>query len=159
MANNHTLFSATLKITAKQKAWIEKNLISREDWEELPDEVVEDEKAVKKVTALYEFYGDEGFPNFDWRFEGEGFWVYSEESGSVDDAASVVEALLKATRSNKVFSIEWAETCEKPRVGEFGGGACVVTRLGAKWVNTSDLATAMAKDAKTALRGGKRKKK
>lgn len=159
MANNYVLFSAMLAITAKQKEWLKKNLISHSDWEDLPADVVEDARKAKKATALHKYYEEGGgFPSFEWEFDEDGFWVYSEDSGSVDDAVSVVFELLRATRSNKVFAIEWADTCGKPRVGEFGGGACVVTRLGAKWVDTGSLVTAMAWDAENALKGGKGKK-
>ena len=160
MANNHTLFSAMLAITAKQKAWIGKNLINRKAWEAIPDDVAEDKSAVKKATVLYAYYeNDEGFPNFDWAFEEDGFWVSSEESGSVVDVVAVVEELLKATKSNKVFGIEWADTCSSPRVGEFGGGACVVTRLGAKWLSPSTWVEKTAEAARSELLKEKRKKK
>lgn len=62
MANNYVLFSAMLAITAKQKEWLKKNLISHSDWEDLPDDVVEDARKAKKATALHKYYE-----------EGEGF--------------------------------------------------------------------------------------
>ena len=32
--------------------------------------------------------------------------------------------------------MEWAETCSKPRIGEFGGGAFVVSKEGSHYMNT-----------------------
>ena len=60
--------------------------------------------------------------------ENNQLWCYSDDSSSSpEDAANLVRRLLKKHHPEGVVCFEWAEHCDKPRIAEFGGGACVVT--------------------------------
>ena len=66
---------------------------------------------------------------------GRHLWVYAEEYGNPDNVAWLVQKFLKTFRPDQCWSLTWASTCSKPRIGEFGGGAIFVTADEIKWQN------------------------
>lgn len=76
--------------------------------------------------------------NNDWEFiyKENCIWFHSEESFNVDSASLVVQRFLKECRPNGVVGFTWAETCSKPRLDEFGGGACCITANEITFMNT-----------------------
>lgn len=54
-------------------------------------------------------------------------WLYVEEDGRPDHAAYLVQRFLRAFRPHACWSLTYAVTCSKPRLGAFGGGALFVT--------------------------------
>lgn len=112
MANNYRQFSEMLlSLTKREKKWLETAL---------------DGKSTIFNSRLKQ-EGIEDFPNFDWDFLPEGFWLYSEEGGDIDHVALLVQEFLKRFRPNHWFGLTWADTCSKPRIGEFDGGYLFVT--------------------------------
>ena len=73
---------------------------------------------------------DPGY-GFEWSFHGEGeerhLWVHADDHGDVDRLAHLVQKFLKAFRPGECWSLNYANTCSKPRVDGFGGGAVFVT--------------------------------
>lgn len=69
--------------------------------------------------------------------DGEVF-LYSEEYGDVEQVAELLQRFLTdhPQRKQQVLGFEWAVTCSKPRIHEFGGGACVVTANKKIFMNT-----------------------
>ena len=64
-------------------------------------------------------------------------------AGAIDGAdlervAHFVQQFLKSFRPGDCWSLTYATTCSKPRVGEFGGGAVFVTAAEIKWDNAHD---------------------
>jgi hypothetical protein len=141
MANNYTQFSFAFKVKGlKAKAWIEKTidkLVKASNDEEADEEILE-------MFPDWEDYLDVGFrtemepvasardgkPNL---FE---LIIFSEESGNVDHAANFVQAILSRFDPKGKVGFQWADTCDKMRPDQFGGGACVVTAEKQKWLNT-----------------------
>ena len=70
-------------------------------------------------------------------FEGTGkdrhAWIYAEESGDPARLAHLVQKFLKQFRPDQCWSLTYATTCSKPRIGEFGGGAVFVTADAIRW--------------------------
>lgn len=134
MANNYVLFSEELTgLNDADVKWIEDNILYYARSEEALD-----------------MYGA-GF-DFEWADTNTGKSVvfYSEDSGSVDAVIELVAKFAKERRSanpNFRWKIEWACTCSKPRVGEFGGGAAVVSPAGIKYIETSQWIDAQLKEA------------
>ena len=58
--------------------------------------------------------------------------------GNPDNVAWLVQKFLKKFRPDQCWSLTYAATCSKPRVGEFGGGAVFVTADEIKWQNAYD---------------------
>jgi hypothetical protein len=69
---------------------------------------------------------------------GRHLWLYADENGNPDNVAHLVHKFLKQFRPNECWSLTWATTCSKPRVGEFGGGAIFVTAHEIRWENAYD---------------------
>jgi len=66
---------------------------------------------------------------------GRHLWIHSEEHGCVDRVAHLVQKFLRAFRPDACWSLTYAGTCSKPRVGEFGGGAVFVTATNIEYFN------------------------
>ena len=60
------------------------------------------------------------------------------EVGTLDSIVALIRIFLNVFDYSTDWSMEWAETCSKPRFGEFGGGAVIVTKEKTKWLSTSD---------------------
>jgi hypothetical protein len=137
MANNYTQFSFAFKVKGlKAKAWIEKTI----------DKLVKasnDEEADEEILALFpdwEDYQDVGFRTEMEPVAGKkNQWeliIFSEESGNVDHAANFVQAILFRFDPKGKVGFQWADTCDKMRPDQFGGGAVAVTANSKKWINT-----------------------
>lgn len=70
--------------------------------------------------------------------DGAGqLWIYSQDSGNVNDVIAFGQAFLQAHRApTEHISFEWSHTCSKPRTDAYGGGATIVTQDRAYWINT-----------------------
>lgn len=64
--------------------------------------------------------------------------VYAEECGEPEQVVEFLKHLLPHLPEDTVFTLTWAETCSKPRPGEFGGGAVIVRKSGETWMNTHE---------------------
>ena len=53
--------------------------------------------------------------------------LYAEESSDFEILACIMQACLRRFRPQEVFSLTWADYCDKPVLGGFGGGVLVVT--------------------------------
>ena len=58
---------------------------------------------------------------------GRHLWLHADDWGNPENAAYVVQKFLKTFRPDQCWSLTYAATCSKSRVGEFGGGAVFVT--------------------------------
>ena len=110
MPDNYRLFSCEMDaLSDEELAWCRRELARREFDE-----------------------GSEFGADFEWSVEvdGEGvrsLWIRSEDAGNANDVAHFVQAFLKQFRPDTCWWMSWADTCSKPRVGEFCGGAVFVT--------------------------------
>jgi hypothetical protein len=66
----------------------------------------------------------------DWCFEVDknesGIWIHSDSSGA-DAACDFVQHLLARFGIEEPVGFEWANTCSKPCLDAFGGGAVIIT--------------------------------
>lgn len=65
-----------------------------------------------------------------------GLWFHNDEDFDVDKAVTFIQHLI-TTLDLPPVGFEWANDCDKARVGAFGGGAVFVTREEIRWTNTS----------------------
>lgn len=90
-----------------------------------------EEEAVKIATRVAEEMEKEDYCGTDWAVEGTEqpyVWFSAEESGNVEHAEQIAKAVIEEMKLDKPFVLSWANTCSKPRLDEFGGGAFVVQR-------------------------------
>ena len=131
MADNYQLFSEMISgLTADEAEWIERMLGCDPEEPSILEEAGFD---LKEIDLEY-------WPGFESELrnaEGE-FWLYGDEYANVSHAGEFVRAFLAKFRSDQCWSLTWAETCSKPRVGEFGGGGLFVTAKEVTALNATD---------------------
>jgi hypothetical protein len=138
MANNYLQFSeAIYKLSEDERAWCEARLRHLEG---LLPTLVDDGKDETCVPCAPEdrpYINGAGCLCFQWSINPEqnGYclWIYGEEYGDAQQVALFVQEFLARFRSNEYFTLTWAETCSKPRISEFSGGALFVTADEIAW--------------------------
>jgi len=136
MANSYLQFSEVLVAdTDKKKAWVTAFL-------KQPDDVNPEEGTPEYASfALWcEEHGvddpsqAEYYPSFTYSWEGKGkeLWLRSEEACYLNEVAALVQAFFKRFKINKIWTLTYAATCSKMRVGEFSGGGFIVHPYGKK---------------------------
>ncbi len=115
MANNYLEFSEAIDdLTEDEKRW----------WEN--EQLLVQERMDKDGEDGYDAWSDErNCQDFD--IEGDSIWFHADESGDVEKVADIVQRFFKGFRPHAIFTLTWAAYCSKPRIGEFHGGAVVVT--------------------------------
>jgi len=151
MANNYCEASFAVQATTEE----------REIWQKivgiatilLTDYLEEDEKLTElqkeeydpvligQVRAVAKEFEDWGTFDVNFDEDGDSLWFHHDESFNMDQAAAFLSLWLKLTENDKSIVATWANTCSKPRVDEFGGGAVVITAKGCHWFNSEYLAS------------------
>lgn len=76
----------------------------------------------------------------DWRFQtvkqDSGIWIHSDDDG-LDAACQFVQHLLDRFAIKEPVSFEWANTCSKPCLDAYSGGAVIITPTTIKAFHTS----------------------
>lgn len=108
MANNYRQFSEILKLESKEEAdWYREYFLKKEQELDTEDEYLEFQYSIEE--------------------DNSEIWFYAEEYGNVENVAELVQTFLKHFNKTTSWVFTWADTCSKPRSGEFGGGAAYVT--------------------------------
>ena len=109
MANNYTESSSKLQLTLEQSK--------------------QAQAIIDAARAAYMALDpDESEPTGCFDLEDDCVWMYHDESIDVEFVAFLAQALLEAFEIDEPFVFSWSYTCSKPRLDEFGGGACAVRR-------------------------------
>lgn len=141
MANNYIQFSAQFALPKgakikKVKAWL---ALAKGEPREPDDTTDAWDGTPDSPNAPWRDSDDpDNLPCFQCDVDENGLWVYSEENGGTDGAVALVQeywAKFGPPDGDEEGIIEFACTCEKMRVGEFGGGAVAFTRTKVKWFN------------------------
>jgi len=145
MADNYLEFSETLgPLNKKQEVWLDAQLSSIVvvNGKEFPADKAPDcdEPDYRGLRFLRDYDdSDNDFESVGFSVSYEGFgknrcvWIYGDEQGDPRRVAHLVQKFLKKFRPNQCWSLTYATTCSKPRVGEFGGGAVFVTANTIVW--------------------------
>lgn len=112
MADNYILFSEALgPLTKEELQW----------WH----------KAINKIEVAYEQNDSDEMIDFDFHVEDDRIFFSSMESGNIYQVCDMVHRFFKEAdgdRREDRFTLRYAYTCSKPRLGEFGGGIICVSR-------------------------------
>ncbi|RKY28757.1 MAG: hypothetical protein DRP83_00270 [Planctomycetota bacterium] len=125
VANDYLRFSEKImNLTQKEYAWllrVFKTVIDDMDPNEL--------KAFAAELELTPEDLEWGWPGFSYSFEdaGKALWIYSDEYANVENLGAFLHSFMKVTGRKDYIAVTWAETCDKPRIGAFGGGVLLVT--------------------------------
>ncbi|NQT93239.1 MAG: hypothetical protein HQ559_10795 [Lentisphaerae bacterium] len=133
MADYYTEFSLTLPLrTDAEKAWVNERIAGGVI--ALTPHTADDADSVGPDDQLY---FDATIQQAEEDAPAGVLWIYSQDSGNVDDVIVFLQAFLKAHRdSSEHISFEWSHSCSKPRTDAFGGGATIITADRAYWTNT-----------------------
>jgi hypothetical protein len=147
MANNYTQASFEIPVNDEDLARLRmRRLVDLTDGGLLdPDEPTNEELFGDKMERVNTFLYRRDWLGFDWDIEGPTVWFYSDESIDIEAAVTVAQILLDLDDNDEVFATEWADTCSRPRVGEFGGGAVAFNRHRAEYLSTSTAALELVK--------------
>jgi hypothetical protein len=154
MANNYTQFSEVIpRLTPEEERWLNRELevvfvLNGQEYgeDELLAGAIPDENEFRGCRAFrdmpdYDSSGDDE-AGFSYRFDtddegpsgwGRHFWIYADESGDLERIGHLVQKFLKTFRPNECWVLTYSESCSRPCVGEFGGGALFVTAQEIKW--------------------------
>lgn len=122
MADYYTHFSFVVPFEAKAAKVAVATIRAERDRCEAAQDALDSE-----VTSEI-FDGDVwSFPRIE--AQADGIWFEDDLSGALDVSFDIVQWLLNQPGANvdEVF-IQWTETCSKPRVDAYGGGAALVTK-------------------------------
>ena len=118
MANNYCESSSKLKLTHEQ----------------LTTAIPIAEKVMAEIEK-------EGHLGVVVEYEDDGIWFHDEESIVPEQVVQIAQAVLDGLEIDEPFVFGWCFRCDKPRVDEFGGGACCVRRgKPAFWVDATSIA-------------------
>jgi hypothetical protein len=149
MADNFLQFSETLDaLTPEEADWLRHQLepITVINGTEYP----EDDDAVRSRDTDPSYQGmrflrdyedredGDNDPGFETEFQDTDVWFSAEAHGNADRLAHLIQKFLKKFRPDQCWSLTYATTCSKLRVGEFGGGAVFVTADKIRWRNAYD---------------------
>lgn len=145
MANNYQAFSEVIEnITSSEKKWILSYLQGYED--RGTDE--EDLKQWAKDRGLdpEDMYEIDAWPGFGWSIEKDGgLWLHGDDCFNLDNLITFVQTFFEKFRPLGIFKMTYATWCDRPRVGEFGGGWAVVTAYESRFGNAYSAADEAAK--------------
>ena len=142
MANNYLQFSEAIgHLSIEEHDWLQRQLETVYVFGD--HEYAEDEMPDNLSTADVTWSGCRAFRDlpdvdsdddagFEYEFReneqlGRHLWVYADEGGDPDRVAHLVQKFLRQFRPHESWSLTYATTCSKLRLGEFSGGACFVT--------------------------------
>lgn len=139
MANNYSLWSESIRLqNADEVQWMKS--ILKFDVSEFESNEDACAAFAEEFNIELEENSIDSWPEFEYNLsEKEGVvYLYSEGEGNFSNLVLLVQEFLSKFRQNEFFCIEWADTCSKPRAGEFGGGAAFITANDTKYMSTSD---------------------
>lgn len=133
MANYCLTFSEQLEhLTDEERTWLEQQLDEEKfEQESVPRFLVECSNDDTECGFSYEFLLSKA--------SGQHLWLYSEESGNPHHVGILVQKFLQIFRPQECWSLSYACECDRPRIGEFGGGALFVTADKIEERSTGDL--------------------
>ena len=134
MANNYTQYS--VEVVFKTRAGVK--------YAKSKLEAMFAQKAVYEKDVDAE--PDDAGCTFYAEWENKSFILWHDEYGRVDHAAEFIQLMMKAGHVAEPLLVEWAETCDRMRPNDFGGGGVLVTKDKLYWFNPRTLADKKWKD-------------
>lgn len=118
MANNYRQASFVIpNLTAVEEEWLRADLAARDADTDDP------------INFAWSFHDDEN--RYLW-LRDAGEWI------DTDQVSALCCAFLKKHRPCDTLGFTYADTCSKPRVGEFSGGAVLCSARGARVLDAGD---------------------
>ena len=118
MANYYTQFSfAITDLLPKEEAWLRER-IDQENDDSFCSTLPECEFQIDRDGSRY-------------------VWIHGDTGGSdLEVLAELLQDFLRKFRPDQPIAFSWADTCSKPRLDSFGGGAVFITKEDILWMST-----------------------
>ena len=155
MANNYLQFSEAISdLTDDECDWLHRQLETvyvfgdREYTDAgVPGDLSPSDATWSGCRALRDYPDADGDVGFQCEFLdneelGPNLWLYAEEGGDPLRVAHLVQKFLRKFRTDQCWSLTYATTCSKLRLGEFSGGAVFVTAEAVESFDAYDFVTA-----------------
>ena len=144
MANNYLQFSEALgNLSIVERDWLQRQLetvyvfgekgFSESD---VPNDLSTAGANWSGCRALRDLPDADSDDDAEFQYEfghneelGRHLWIYAEEGGDPNRVAHLVQMFLRQFRPDQSWSLTYAATCSKLRLGEFAGGAVFVTAM------------------------------
>ena len=85
---------------------------------------------------------EEGQVGYEASLVPEGVWVRSLRDFDPNQVSVLVRRLVEDLDLPGIYTVGWAQVCDSPAAGQFGGGAFAITRsLDTVWVDADLAAT------------------
>jgi predicted Rdx family selenoprotein len=101
----------------------------------------EQERLVEMLDEANQLADESLEPNLgaDYEIDADGVWIHDADGYvELELLSEVLANWLDEIGSTKSIGFEWANTCSKPRLDAFGGGAMVIRAFTAtEWLSTS----------------------
>ena len=139
MADNYQQFSEIIPaLTEPERTWAERVLACNSDGDHA-DDGTDAKRVLKEAGIRVRTIDCDDWPGFQFELKGPDFdlWLYGHEYANVSHVGEFVRAFLARFRPIACWSLTWAESCSKPRLGEFGGGGLFVTARTVKVFNVA----------------------
>lgn len=157
MANNYLQFSEALgNLSIAERDWLQRQLDpvyvfgdTEYAEDELPDNLSPSDASWYGCRALRDLPDVDSDDDAGFQYEfgqddalGRHLWIYAEEGGDPNCVAHLVQKFLRQFRPDQAWSLTYATTCSKLRLGEFAGGAVFVTAEAIEWFDAHDFVSA-----------------
>jgi len=132
MANYYTRFSFEIsQLTSKETEWFDEKLQAAN---------LSDEEFLRYTDGQRDLDEKEWWPFFAVESSKYGIWFHDDEDGAgdVEVLANFLAAFVAEFRPDQFIGFEWANTCSRPRVDAFSGGAVFITRHGVEFQTTGE---------------------
>lgn len=83
-------------------------------------------KIIDRVVA--DTVEEEDYFGVEVTFQPDGLWMHGDDNFIPDHAARLAQTIIDELEIDEPFLFSWSYTCNKSRLNEFGGGACVISR-------------------------------
>lgn len=117
MADSYRQTSLVIpRLTEREEAWL------KSEYERRKESAYSEDNSLYPVADRFEFM-DDNAPK-GWK---RHLWIAGEEWVHIEAVASLLQAFLAKFRPHEALGFQYSDTCSKPHVDEFSGGAVFVT--------------------------------
>ncbi len=116
--------------------------------------IIECEDAEQQRTLLADIKGTDDDVHVCEVEKQEGsfdLWVYSDDECDLEELIRIICDHQLVNESEKPWSMEYAVTCSRPRLDEFGGGAVVCYKGQDHWMSTASFVMKQVQELTSAV--------
>lgn len=137
MADNFTQFSFAIPLDGdEQMAWARRAvayIFAAAEVDLDPDELVN----IEGDGEFRPILPDDETVDFVPEIDQDGIWIHTDDTGTPEHVVGLIQAFLAKFDPEGYIGFEWADTCSRPILDSFGGGAVFITATDARWMASS----------------------